>query len=104
MDRNYYSKRIVELLSELKINNFDDLEHYFRNLEDFVLMQKSTILDMAYLQQDAYDKVDVSVPIERQKAMLDLISSITDKEFVFENKENARKTFIKLTSLFKNLN
>ena len=39
-------------------------------LEDYVTYQKSLLLDMVYLQQDAYDKVDVSVPLERQKEIL----------------------------------
>jgi V/A-type H+-transporting ATPase subunit A len=34
-------------------------------LADYVTYQKSVFLDMVYLQQDAYDKVDVSVPLER---------------------------------------
>ena len=38
-------------------------------LEDYVTYQKALLLDMAYLQQDAYDPVDVSVPLERQKEM-----------------------------------
>ena len=36
-------------------------------LNDYVTYQKSLLLDMVYLQQDAYDKVDVSVPLDRQK-------------------------------------
>ena len=36
-------------------------------LADYVTYQKSLFLDMVYLQQDAYDKVDVSVPLDRQK-------------------------------------
>ena len=38
-------------------------------LEDYVIYQKSLLLDMVYLQQDAYDTVDVSVPLERQKEL-----------------------------------
>ena len=36
-------------------------------LEDFVTYQKSTLVDMVYLQQDAFDPVDVSAPLERRK-------------------------------------
>ena len=35
-------------------------------MEDFVTLQKSVLLDMVYLQQDAFDPVDVSMPSERQ--------------------------------------
>ncbi|MCV6599924.1 MAG: V-type ATP synthase subunit A [Alphaproteobacteria bacterium] len=74
------------------------------SLEDFIILQKGTILDMAYLQQDAFDDVDVSVPIERQKEMLNLIYDIYKHDFNLETKEEVRKVFTKLTSLFKNLN
>ncbi|MCT4575012.1 MAG: V-type ATP synthase subunit A [Alphaproteobacteria bacterium] len=74
------------------------------SLEDFIILQKGTILDMAYLQQDAFDDVDVSVPIERQKEMLNLIYDIYKHDFNLETKEEVRRVFTKLTSLFKNLN
>jgi len=74
------------------------------SLEDFITLQKSLMLDMVYLQQDAFDKVDASVSLERQKFVLNLVTSIIDHEFTFENKDEARKTFTRITSLFKNLN
>ena len=36
-------------------------------LEDFVMHQKALFVDMVYLQQDAFDDVDSSVSLERQK-------------------------------------
>ena len=36
-------------------------------LDDFILYQKAQFLDMVYLQQDAFDEVDASCPIDRQK-------------------------------------
>ena len=38
--------------------------------EDFVIHQKALFLDMVYLQQDAFDEVDASCPLERQKSRL----------------------------------
>ena len=35
-------------------------------IEDFVTLQKALLVDMAYLQQDAFDKIDSSMPRERQ--------------------------------------
>ena len=35
-------------------------------LEDFILYQKATLIDMVFLQQDAFDEVDVSMSRERQ--------------------------------------
>ena len=39
-------------------------------LEDFVDYQKATFLDMVYLQQDAFDPVDVSMPTEQAESVL----------------------------------
>jgi V/A-type H+-transporting ATPase subunit A len=73
-------------------------------LEDFVKLQKATMLDMAYLQQDAFDPVDVSVPFERQREQLELLKRFLDKSFSFDDKNEVRKYFTHVTGLFKNLN
>jgi V/A-type H+-transporting ATPase subunit A len=56
------------------------------------------------LQQDAFDVVDVSTPMDRQQAMLQLLRDVTEREFMFDNKEEARGFFVRLTSSFRNLN
>jgi len=73
-------------------------------LEDFVIWQKATLLDMVFLQQDAFDDVDVSTPRERQIESLRLLKSLVDADFQFENKDEARDFFTRLTGLFKNMN
>ncbi len=40
------------------------------SIEDYVVWQKAALLDMVYLQQDAFDEVDVSMP--RGKAVREL--------------------------------
>ncbi|CAG0975873.1 hypothetical protein ANRL3_01804, partial [Anaerolineae bacterium] len=45
-------------------------------MEDFLIYQQATFVDMVYLQQDAFDNVDVSVPLERQKETFMLIIKI----------------------------
>lgn len=74
------------------------------SLEDFVKYQKSLLLDIAYLQQDAFDAVDVSVPLERQKDMLLLLKNMIDRDRLFTDKNQARTCFTRLTGLFRNLN
>lgn len=74
------------------------------SLEDYVIYQESLFLDMVYLQQDAFDDVDVSVPIERQKENFNYIFELVNTEYQFEDQEQARSFFIKLTGLYKNLN
>jgi V/A-type H+-transporting ATPase subunit A len=73
-------------------------------LEDYVIYQKALLLDMAYLQQDAFDPVDVSVPLERQKEVFTLVRGLTQRDYPFAGKEEARSFFTQLTGLLKNLN
>ena len=73
-------------------------------LEDYVTYQKSLLLDMVYLQQDAYDKVDVSVPLDRQKEFLALVRGLIQRDYPFADKEEAHRFFTHLTGLLKNLN
>ncbi|MBX3440145.1 MAG: hypothetical protein KF861_21825, partial [Planctomycetaceae bacterium] len=73
-------------------------------LEDFVTYQKSLLLDAAYLQQDAFDPVDVSAPLQRQKETLHLIWHYLGREYLFSDKDEARGYFTRLTGLIKNLN
>jgi V/A-type H+-transporting ATPase subunit A len=73
-------------------------------LDDFILFQKSLFLDMVYLQQDAFDDVDSSCPIERQKESFDLVCGLINASYHFEDKADVRDFFTRLTGLFKNLN
>jgi V/A-type H+-transporting ATPase subunit A len=72
--------------------------------EDFIIHQKALFLDMVYLQQDAFDDVDASCPLERQKSSFDLVTQLIDKEYTFADKKAVRDYFVRLTGLFKNLN
>lgn len=72
--------------------------------DDFVTYQKAVFLDMVFLQQDAFDKVDVTVPPDRQKAMFLLCKKLIDRRYHFRDKDQARDYFTRLTGLFKNLN
>ncbi|MFC3616769.1 V-type ATP synthase subunit A [Lutimaribacter marinistellae] len=71
-------------------------------MEDFVTQQKALFLDMVYLQQDAFDKVDATVPLERQKKTFKIVCDVIDTDFTFETKAKAREFFTRLTSDFKN--
>lgn len=73
-------------------------------LEDFVTWQKSMLLDMAYLQQDAFDEVDSCMPRERQLESFRLVTSLIDREYHFKNREEVREFFTKLIGLYKNWN
>ena len=73
-------------------------------LEDFVIFQKAQFIDMVYLQQDAFDAVDASVPLKRQKKVFDMVYDIATRAGDFDGKEAARTHFTRLTGLFKNFN
>ncbi|NVK42329.1 MAG: V-type ATP synthase subunit A [Oceanospirillaceae bacterium] len=73
-------------------------------LEDFVLFQKALLVDMVYLQQDAFDPVDVSVPLPRQQRQFDQLWRLTSRDYRFDDKDSARRYFTELTGLVKNLN
>ena len=76
------------------------------SIEDYVTFQQAQMLDMVYLQQDAFDEVDVSVPRERQKALLELIEVVlaAGGAHVNASKPEIQQQFVRLTGLFKNLN
>ncbi len=71
---------------------------------DYVIYQKALLVDMVYLQQDAFDEVDVSAPLERQKHCFGFLYDLVTREYKFENKEQVRDYFLRLTGLFKNFN
>lgn len=73
-------------------------------VDDFVIYQKATFVDMVFLQQDAFDKVDVSMPLDRQKESFLLVLDLVDRTYTFTDKEHARSYFTRLTGLYKNLN
>ncbi len=72
--------------------------------EDYIIFQQALFLDMAYLQQDAFDPVDLSVPLKRQQESLNTIVKLVFTDYHFIDKEAIRDYFTKLTGLFKNLN
>jgi V/A-type H+-transporting ATPase subunit A len=73
-------------------------------ISDYILWQKGILLDMAYLQQDAFDEVDSSMPRERQLESISLLKKVIDKEYLFKDKDEARELFTRLTGLYKNFN
>jgi V/A-type H+-transporting ATPase subunit A len=73
-------------------------------LQDYILYHKSICLDQVYLQQDAFDDVDISVPMARQQENFELLRNCLMKSSEFSSKDQVRDHFVKLTGLFRNLN
>ena len=65
---------------------------------------KSELIDFVILQQDGFDPVDSLCPMERQRFMLDLVLSICDKEFEFEDYEKCRGFFSSLINELRQMN
>jgi V/A-type H+-transporting ATPase subunit A len=74
------------------------------SIEDYILWQKAALLDMVYLQQDAFDEVDVSMPRERQSESFQFLKGLIGREYQFPNKDEARDFFTRITGLYKNFN
>ncbi|MBZ9934891.1 V-type ATP synthase subunit A [Mesorhizobium sp. BR1-1-16] len=74
------------------------------SLEDFVASEAARFLDMVFLQQDAYDAIDSSSSIERQRELFGRVHRICARDRSFADKDAARQHFTKLTGLFKNFN
>ena len=65
---------------------------------------KSELVDFVILQQDAFDAIDALCPIERQRFMLDLVLSICEQDFDFEDFEKCRSFFKDLINVLRQMN
>jgi V/A-type H+-transporting ATPase subunit A len=74
------------------------------SLEDFVTWQKAQLVDLAFLQQDAFDEVDRAAPLERQRELLGLLESVVARRYAFDSRDQARGVFTQFAGLFRNLN
>jgi V/A-type H+-transporting ATPase subunit A len=70
------------------------------SLDDYQIYLKADFLDSVYLQQNGFDPIDAATGIERQSYLFDKISTVLAADFQFSNKDQARKVFHKLRSLF----
>jgi len=65
---------------------------------------KSEVIDFVILQQDAFDKIDASTPIERQKEMLGKVLEVCRSSFDFEGFEEVNPYFKRVINVFKQMN
>ncbi len=70
------------------------------SIDDYQIHLKAEFLDAVYLQQNGFNPVDAATGIKRQEYVFNKISSILEKKFSFADKDQARKMFHKLRSLF----
>jgi len=73
-------------------------------VEDFAIMLKAEFFDSAYLQQNAFDEVDAATSVDRQMFVFDKILEVVEADFDFKDKDEARSTLKKISSMFINWN
>ena len=73
-------------------------------LEYHLIFWKSELIDFAILQQDAFDNIDGSSSMERQKCMLSMVLGVVRSEFEFESFEEVNPYFKRMINSFKQLN
>ncbi len=74
------------------------------SVADYVTYQKGELIDAFYLQQNSFDPVDSSVPVERQRYNFDLLFKVLASELSFEDKRQVRTFFNTLRQHFLDWN
>lgn len=69
-----------------------------------VAFNKAEIIDFVILQQDAFDKVDQSTPLERQKYMVSKVLGICTDQFDFSHFEGVSSYFRKIINFLRQMN
>ncbi len=69
-----------------------------------VTYNKAEIIDFVILQQDAFDSVDASTPLIRQKYVVNKVLSVCDSQFNFDHFEQVSSFFRKVINLMKQMN
>jgi V/A-type H+/Na+-transporting ATPase subunit A len=65
---------------------------------------KSEVFDFVILQQDAFDDIDASTPIARQRYMMDVIMRIVKEDYDFEGFEEVNEYFRRMINVLKQMN
>jgi V/A-type H+/Na+-transporting ATPase subunit A len=73
-------------------------------LEYHIVFNKAELIDFTILQQDAFDQVDASTPLARQKYLVNKLLGICHSQFTFESFDGVSGYFKKLINLFKQMN
>jgi len=74
------------------------------SLEDYIIYLKGELVDSVYFQQNSFDAVDAAVKPERQKYVFAKLLFVLASNFVFTDKNEARKWFNKLRQKFLDYN
>ncbi|MBN2480945.1 MAG: V-type ATP synthase subunit A [Bacteroidales bacterium] len=68
------------------------------------ILWKAEVIDFVILQQDAFDEIDRSTPMERQHYMLDKVLEVYHTDFSFESFEEVNPFFKRIINSFRQMN
>lgn len=74
------------------------------SVEDYIIYQKSELLDAVYLQQNSFDPVDAAVIVERQQYSFNKLFKVLCAHFNLEDKKEVRLYFNELRQKFLDWN
>ena len=74
------------------------------SLDDYISYQKGELIDHVYLQQNSFDPVDFSAPVERQNECFDILSDIVLSQYDLKDKKEVRQFFNEIRQLFLDFN
>lgn len=69
-------------------------------MDDFVMFLKKELIDAVYLQQNAFNDVDASSSVDRQKGSFDVLETVVSETYAYTDKGEARHAFLQLQQAF----
>ncbi|MDG5799040.1 V-type ATP synthase subunit A [Marinilabiliaceae bacterium ANBcel2] len=88
-----------EVMEQINILGDDGVPIEFHDM-----FWKSELIDFVILQQDAFDKVDASSSMERQKYMLSSVLEVADSQFEFKGFEDVSDFYKEVINIYKQMN
>ena len=73
-------------------------------LDYHVIYWKSELIDFVILQQDAFDSIDGSTSMDRQRYMLEKVLTVVRADFSFDGFEEVNPYFKRIINAFKQMN
>jgi len=73
-------------------------------VEYHVRYWKGEVFDFVILQQDAFDEIDSSTPIERQKYMMNIVINLVKDDYDFDSFDEVNKYFRQVINILKQMN
>ena len=76
----------------------------YKDQDDLYFDLVKYVIDFVVLQQDAFDEIDAVTSLERQEAILNIVTGICETNFEFDNFLEVTDYFKKMINLCKQMN